>query len=61
MKGFIDSPGPQRMKAWKPVGGIVACGIVELKSMCVVVSCQREVGVISERQGIDSIILYFGR
>lgn len=28
LKGLSDSPGPQSIKAWKPVGAIVACGML---------------------------------
>jgi hypothetical protein len=28
---FSDTPGPQRMRAWKPVEGKVACGMLDGK------------------------------
>jgi hypothetical protein len=29
VKVFIDTPGPQRIRAWKPVEGRVACGMLD--------------------------------
>jgi len=33
LKGFIDSPGPHRMKAWNPVGGMFACGMAKVRRL----------------------------